>query len=127
MSTDESGYLVGIRYHDGRLLGVNLRNGDKVVLTLASVDGDESRLELRGIDYLTVNDFREGNTINAIYVWDRENIPRHIIREFSAASSVKEHDLLNKIESVGYKVFYLECSYGAEIFATIKEYCLLAP
>lgn len=121
MNTNESGCLEGVRYHDGRLLGVNLKDGDKALLTIASVDGDESRLELRGIEYLTINEFREGNTINVIYIWDRGNIPDNIIRVFSNASSVKEHDLLNKIESGGYKVFYLECSYGAEMFATIRE------
>lgn len=121
MDVDEEGRLVDVRYHDGQLLGVSLQGNGNALLRFTSVDGEESRLELRGIHLLNINEFREGNTINAVYIWNSKSVPSETVARFSQVAGIREQELVKQIELNEYIVFYLECSYGAEIFSTAEE------
>jgi hypothetical protein len=121
IDTDEHGRLIGFRYHDGSLNGVQITEHNNLHLQGCSVCGENFQLNLQCVDLFALDEFREGNTINTMYLWSFLDAPKTVISKIS-----KKFGLDNALMDVKYGssdeffIFVLECSYGAEILAISK-------
>ena len=118
VATDESGVLVGFPHHDGTLDGVLLIDGGTVVeLLLTDTAGRKSRLQLRGVRALQVEDLREGNIVLRIELW----AVRRARERRDLAEAIDER-LGLRLERLSPEslVFQLTPSYGARILAVCE-------
>lgn len=120
VSTDESGMLQDLRCHDGNLFALEtIENG--VELRLRRVDGTRVVIVLSGARYFAANNFLEGNLVDGAYVWAVANAPVHHRREAARAFFVSE-ELLDAPNGMGAKkLFALDSSYGATVYALVNE------
>jgi len=70
--------------------------------------------------YFALNNLREGNIIDRMYLWDLDRTPEGIARRLRQALNVDSATLLSGAVDGASKVFHLECSYGAELFAVVE-------
>lgn len=115
--TDRNGEILGFRCHDGSFLGIDIL-GSLINLRFRRLDASAVRITLRGVRCLAINDFREGNIVDAAYLWPTLKAPGNQRRAAALAFSCQEESL---DRSDAEQLFVLESSYGAGIFAVVTE------
>lgn len=115
---DHDGTVTGFPYHDGHLDGLLITEREEVVLALRSIDGEHRLLKLSGVQYLDVDEFRQGNIVIDIYVLSKELLSRH--EEFSKLVAAKLFVTAEQIRNDSI-VFVLQSAYGAEIVAVCSD------
>lgn len=120
-STDEQGKLRDVRCHDGLLVAVELLGGDAVKLGIRRVGRTLVQIDLDGVRYFTMNNFREGNIIDSVYLWSAIEAPRNQLENALRALSLYERDLFRKNDLLADKLSVIESSYGATIHALVSR------
>ena len=119
-SIDNSGQIVGLSHHDGRIRSVGIES-DALSLRIVGSSGNEAVVLLAGVQYFALNNLREGNIIDRMYLWELNKTPSAIMKRMLHAMSIASSEVLLKKFASGIRVFHLECSYGAEIFAVVDQ------
>ena len=120
-SRDSFGRIQGIGGHDSILHFLDTSQKHLLKLGFISVDGSQKTLCIEGMKKLFVNNFREGNIIDSFYLWPISLIPQNI------SDSLLRSSFGNELESTitrhpnGNFLFFLECSFGAELCAIIES------
>jgi len=120
-SIDECGVIVGIGYHDGSLWGIESREGNADLL-LSNSAGQDVRFCLAGCRSLYVDDFREGNIVDRIYLWSVLSAPPGMLEELRSRGWTTE----GLARHQNMKLFVLECSYGATVLALVESVTIRA-
>ena len=121
LSVDDLGQVIGISHHDGRIESISLGAGESIDLRLVSSDGEKAAVRLLGVGYFAANNLREGNIIDRMYLWSVGKAPDAIMKRLLQALSIGSIDVLQTKFGDDAYVFHLECSYGAEMFAVLRE------
>lgn len=116
---DDAGQIIGVDHHDGRLRSVVLRD-EEIDLGLVTSAGQNTQVTLTRVKYFALNNLREGNIVDWMYLWDLERAPEGIARRLRQALNMDSATLLSGAIDGASKVFHLECSYGAELFAVVE-------
>ena len=120
LKVDDNNQLLGLQCHDALLSVIDISTSSLIKIGITRKSGDEIRMSLRYVRYFLVNNFREGNVIDRMYLWDVSHLPANIearvMRNFNVESiSALMEDRKDTL------IFLLESSYGAEIFAVISS------
>lgn len=124
--TNADGILTGLRCHDGWLVGVQLRESS-VELRFRRLDGETVQLFLQGVRSFALDRFLEGNIVDAAYAWPVAAAPELQRRNACAAFSCDEAFLDASGDGEAGTLFVLESSYGATVFALVRELALVDP
>jgi len=100
---------------------VFFKNDSQIDLHIISSDGVKSDVQLLGVEYFVLNNVREGNIIDRMYQWSLQKAPSLITRRMLQALAIGSMDVLTAKFSSDVRIFHLECSYGAELFAIIHR------
>ena len=119
LRADESGQVIGVSHHDGRIRALIVEDGGQIELLITGSGGEEATVVLLGVEYLAMNNLREGNIIDRMYRWPLAKAPPLIMRRMLAVLSIASEDVLVREFGDNAHVFHLECSYGAELFALV--------
>lgn len=120
LRTDDSGQVIGISQHDGQIRALFLPSDGQVELRIVSSDGEEAKVTLLGVEYLALNNLREGNIVDRMYLWELSKTPKMIMGRMLKALAISSKDALSAQLEDDVNVFHLECSYGAELFAVVR-------
>ena len=120
---DGVGQVVGVRHHDGQIIGIAFPSEGLVEICLRDSAGEENSVSLEGVEYFLVNNLREGNIVDRMYVWDLDAAPRFVIGPLLEALSANGLDALSQRLGGKIKVFRLESSFGAEVTALVRRIC----
>lgn len=124
-NTDEHGRLKDLRCHDGFLVAVELLGGHAIKLKFRRNDGTKPEIELEGVQYFSVDRFREGNIVDSAYVWLASEAPQNQRKAAASSFSFDESNLDRKSELDADKLFVIDSSYGATVYALVREVQLL--
>lgn len=119
-TTNERGIVQGLRCHDGHLVSVRLLEGQGVELGFRRLDGSAVRMMLSGVRRFALDRFREGNIVDAAYLWPLDQAPAFQRRDAAKAFDLDEGRMLGAAE-VGECLFVLESSYGAVVHAVVRD------
>lgn len=120
LHVDDLGQVIGISHHDGRIDSISLNAGERIELCFISSDGEKAMIRLLGVDFFAINNMREGNIIDRMYLWDLGGVPDVIRKRMLQVFSINSFDVLQKKFGDRAYAFHLECSYGAEMFAILR-------
>lgn len=121
LRTDGTGQVIGISHHDGHIAAILFPKDAQFELRIVSSDGEEISVELLGVEYLALNNLREGNIIDRMYLWNFAKAPPMIVNRMLEVLSMRSKDVLAESFGDGVFIFHLECSYGAELFALVRS------
>lgn len=121
LRTNESGQVIGVSHHDGRVRALLFEGDKQIELLIIGTGGEEATVALLGVEYLVMNNLREGNIIDRMYCWPLAKAPPLIMRRMLKGLSIASEDDLVRRSGGGASVFHLECSYGAELFALVRD------
>lgn len=124
--TNADGVVTDLRCHDGWLVGVQLHESD-AELGFRRRDGEAVRLLLRGVCYFALDRFLDGNIVDAAYAWPVAAAPALQRRNACAAFSCSETSLDAPRDPAAGTLFVLESSYGATVYALVRELVLVSP
>lgn len=86
--------------------------------------GTQWRLRLELLERLRVRDFREGNTIDDVFVFRGSQCPADLVAlAYGLDSPVPEPwfgDVLERVSQENWTLLYLHCSYGGDLVALAK-------
>jgi hypothetical protein len=117
--TDKTGQILGIAHHDGTIEAIRFPAPKTVQIDIKDSEGNLYAIGLEKCRYFTATNLREGNIIDRMYLWQLGSVPASVLPR---ASEIFHFNVLSLAESDGKaKLFLLESSYGAEIFAIIEE------
>ena len=120
-SKDSFGRIQGIGGHDSILNFLDASQEHILKLGFVSDGGHQKTICIEGIKKLFVNNFREGNIIDSFYLWPITLIPKNILDSVFRSSFGDE--LKNAVvqSQKNNFLFFLECSFGAELCAIIES------
>lgn len=121
---DEHDQVRGIRYHDGRLVGVTVSEPQAAILLIQPLGDEPYTLKLVGMTRLAVTDFREGNIIHSMLLvpWERVGLHAGLAPQVQEQFGSPASD-----GASGRYVFVLVSSYGAGVLAVCDGLELGAP
>ena len=110
--------MLNQRFHDGALLGVLLEEPDTARFVVRDLKGREFTVSFEKVDQLQLSDFREGNTVFAIYEPKVADIDPGVLGPLLQLSAADvQHPVYRKaIEKIhrGEQVMIqIDSSYGA--------------
>lgn len=110
-------------FHDGALTGVRVIERSTLELYCSTLEGEAYKVSLSGLEALKVDNFREGNIIFEIELFN-SNFPIELVkRAFSLSAEENPPWLQQKITEMtadGWTLLELSSSYGCEIAAIAK-------
>lgn len=118
--TDQSGRLLELRCHDGHLIGLDIRDSE-IELRFRRIDGSAVHILLRGVRSFAMDRFLEGNIVDAAYSWQVTAAPKSQRQSASVALLCNEFFLDQENDYNAEKLFLLESSYGARVYALVRE------
>lgn len=109
-----------MRCHDGHFIGLDIRDRT-IELRFHRVDGTGVKIYLNGVRYFAMDRFLEGNIVDAAYAWPFAMAPGYHRRNAFEMFSCNEELLNYKNDFDTDTFFILESSYGASIYALVRQ------
>ena len=122
--TDTHGQLLGLRCHDGNMVAVELSK-ESVELRIVRLDGTSVRVVLEGSRYFAMDRFLDGNIVNGVFLWPVSSAPTSQRKCATSAFAMSESMLDAPNEPGATQLFVLESSYGATVYALVRDVRLL--
>lgn len=122
----KDGLLTGLGLHDGYFLGaIANANSNVVTIKVQSVTKALYNIELIDVSHLNIQDFWNGSIIGEVFFLPKKQVPSYMWRNLYSGQLRKEDTdkeilkFVSKIEN--QHLFALECSYGAQVYATCDQ------
>jgi hypothetical protein len=121
--------------HDGYLLGICLSGSKELEVKVASIENELMMVKFPGLEYLTLNNFKQGNIIFDLMIYESSQCPHELIRKAMGHSIDDWEEVSDSaIQSLAGKSWIgieLTSSYGCEFhaicFASKEEVSLEPP
>lgn len=118
--TDQSGRVLELRCHDGYFTGLDIRDSE-IELRFRRIDATKVQVVLHGIRSFAMDRFLEGNIVDTAYVWRVAAAPK-CQRHSASEMFLRSESFLDQKNGLGAnKLFVLESSYGAKVYALVRE------
>lgn len=130
---DADGFLTHPNFHDGLLTGIMLEPNDGVCFFCKNFEGSKARIIFPRVALLCANNFRQGNIILGIRIFDGDQIEQNrssAADEFSRQFDIDVDGYLSKIAQFGWSVFEVLSSYGCDargLFDGTHEHIAIVP
>lgn len=121
IQVDEKGQLIGFSHHDGRIKSINFLENSNIDLHLIGENKIKSCISLKKVRFFIANNLREGNIVDRTYLWHISNLPDKLLRRLLNFFELGSAEFLQSKDKVNTYVFWLECSYGAEMVAVLHD------
>lgn len=118
---DQYNQLLGIACHDGLLTGVDVSRRPLITVCISDSTGQAYEVFIGSVKYFYIHNFREGNIIDRMYLWNLSDIPEIAKKNLEKYFEVDCIDRLASRSGKNNFIISLECSYGAELFAVIED------
>jgi hypothetical protein len=119
---NDSGVLMQPDFHDGLLLGFNLRKNKTVELILADVQGNEFTITLTDVLKIKADEFRESNIVFDIGLFAIKECSTEILEKLY---NLETKSFVQKIKSIKenehYQVIVITPSFGCSLIALFHE------
>lgn len=134
---NEKGIIISPNFHDGYIVGIELKKDKTVHLKLQTLDDKQFILEMQGVERLLCNEFAEGNIIFDIVIINNrepnEKSLRYLLGEPHPKAQelyIRQHQEMIAREKAnilkGEKVFVnITTSYGCELHCICRSLNLL--
>lgn len=123
-----SGEVVHPNLHDGRLLGIYLRDDGAVDVFVSDEAGIDYRFRLVGVERLRADDFRRGNIILSAKVLRPAGIQIHHVAYAFPELNDEGEDLqriLDSIKKDELSILLIDPSYGCTLTAICQQVRML--
>jgi hypothetical protein len=119
---DDYQSLVEPDFHDGLLRGIFIDNDYTLTVTCSNSDRvKDYRICLPKVKYLLADNFRQGNIVFNIYLFEGKQCPLDLLRKVSDLGETRFDDTFNNLVTQIYEekwvLIHLSPSYGCELFA----------
>jgi hypothetical protein len=109
--------------HDGQLTGISMGDDETLTLYCSSVGGGSCTLRIPNVTRLRADNFREGNVIFEVNVYEGEECPEALVgrlyNEGQNGGNLASHML--EIRQKRWALFELTSSYGCELLALSRR------
>jgi hypothetical protein len=96
----EAGEIVEPSVHDGGINGLNLTSDHGLIISISTYSKKNVCLVLSGVDRFCANDFREGNTILDITVYESNEVNASLIGPLYFGKRMDEKIIADKLNSI---------------------------
>lgn len=121
---NDKGILTDPELHDGYVEALSVVNNKWVALECRTVKNERMKINFGGVRILRGNDFREGNIILNVAIYQGTKIPESEIEQLLFNQYSKRDAITKTIEELHSSnefFVHLECSYGLELKIFCKE------
>ena len=113
--------------HDARLLGMFVSDNKTATVLFRSENGQRHELLLKEVEHLVANDFREGNIVLDVEIYDGESFDSKLLSEIYGKNYLTAHpgfksEIRRKVKNGELKLVSVNPSYGCSLLCICKEY-----
>jgi hypothetical protein len=103
--------------HDARLLGMFVSDNKTATVLFRSENGQRHELLLKEVEHLVANDFREGNIVLDVEIYDGESFDSKLLSEIYGKNYLTAHpgfesEIRRKVKNGELKLVSVNPSYG---------------
>ena len=112
--------------HDARLLGMFVSDNKIATVLFRSENGQRHELLLKEVEHLVANDFREGNIVLDVEIYDGESFDSRLISEIYGKNYPHCHpgfesEIRRKVKNDELKLVSVNPSYGCSLLCIAKN------
>jgi hypothetical protein len=122
---DDRQALIEPDFHDGKLWGIFVDQAKTLTLTCSDRLEREYAVRVAKIKYLIAENFRSGNIIFNLRLFQGDQCPRELVGKASEMDEpqfrVAFENLLQQVSEKNWTIVQVESSYGCELTALAME------